>query len=639
MSFSFSGSIDVFGVCADIVDYQRAQPQPLFELYEDTDIATVTRLASVIALLCPEDLLPAMCSLFFPPLNITGLQLCPEGCNRLTIECLVVVPSFTEVQCDILPSGQDVGNGLCQVLQTSTEIPETPSVTSRQPETSIVSTDGPETTPASTTGLPVIQSSPATSSESSQPPSTSTLAISTSTPDMVTPEELINVGGMCAEFLPYSESLSRPAFMASRTLSSELTTLLVISNNVCAVNLIVGMCSLFYPPSALTGLSLCQETCQRMFLNIGGCPIISSFLDVDVEDCAMFPEETDQGNGLCLQASPSTAATTTTVSTEETQTPSELTSTALPSTAATTTTVSTEETQTPGEPTSTETTTPEVSIDVFGVCSEELSYQRAQPQPLFQIDSDVSIERITQLASVEVFCPAELLFGICSIFFPPLASTGLQICPETCVEVITGCPVVAAVFSAGECDILPQGQDTGNGLCQGNITETTVSPQPTRTSTGTMSVQQTTVPPSTSPEILTLVTGKTLEQTTRATTTTSETPDTACVPVAVRCQEVLPYSVAQRTVSMETAERALDIFRSVLPCDENFLALLCSDIFKPCPGSGFGTGYCSDQCSRIRNECFDVFNRLTNLAFPVDCSSLPNNIFNSTLAANYGLCN
>ncbi|KAJ8020677.1 hypothetical protein HOLleu_40329 [Holothuria leucospilota] len=744
-------SIEVFGVCTEYLNYQRAQPEPLFQLREGTTIEEVTRLASTI--FCDDDLLPAVCLIFFPPLESTGLQICSEFCGQLHSGCPIVVASLTNLDCDILPPEEEVADGVCmRIQQTSTERPETPSVTSRQPETSSFSTDGPETTPASTTELPVIQSSPATSSESPQPPSTSTLAISTSTPGMVTPEELINVGGMCAEDLPYNQSLSRPAFMALRSLSSELATLLIISNNVCAVDLIVGMCSLFYPPSALTGLSLCQETCQRMFLNIGGCPIISSFLDVDVEDCAMFPEEKDQGNGLCLPALPSTALpTTTSVSTEETQTPSEPTlpvngvcadllpygqslsrplfmdllglplvdttaliannnvcaanlqagmcslfypppaSTGLSLCPETCQALFAEEdgcpiissfldvnvencvmfpegidqgnglcrqgvegttTQAPLEITTVitadlapvtystiEITTLEISIDVFGVCSEELSYQRAQPQPLFQIDSSVSIERITQLASLELLCPAGLLFGICSIFFPPLASTGLQLCPETCVDVITGCPVVAAVFSAGECDILPQGQDTGNGLCQGNIAETIASLQPTSTSTGTMSVQQTTVPPSTSPEILTLVTGKTLEQTTRATTTTSETPDTACVPVAVRCQDVLPYSVAQRTMSMEGAERALDIFRPVLPCDEDFLALLCSDIFRPCPGSGFGTGYCSDQCSSIRNECLDEFDRFVNLAFPVDCSSLPNNIFNGALAENYGLCN
>lgn len=113
-----------------------------------------------------------------------------------------------------------------------------------------------------------------------------------------------------------------------------------------------------------------------------------------------------------------------------------------------------------------------------------------------------------------------------------------------------------------------------------------------------------------------------------------------CTPVHPRCLEVLPYSLGVSTISESVVDNFLDLhFGFPSSCDERYRKLLCSDLYKPCPGSGFGVGFCSDVCEDIQRSCQLLFAFFPTLSFPVDCDTLPNSIFDEDLYDEYGLCN
>lgn len=85
----------VEGVCTNYLDYQNSLPQPLFTpsqmfLPEDTTAAIEQ------SGLCDVDLLPAACSLWYPPLPSSGFTLCQEACTRLFEGCRVGVVFFED---------------------------------------------------------------------------------------------------------------------------------------------------------------------------------------------------------------------------------------------------------------------------------------------------------------------------------------------------------------------------------------------------------------------------------------------------------------------------------------------------------------------------------------------------------------
>lgn len=88
---------------------------PLLELVVDIS-PEITTTSVVNSGLCAEELLPAMCSLFFPPLRSSNMSLCQETCGQIFQDCDIALAFFRESTpsvCIDLPRRTDSGNFTC----------------------------------------------------------------------------------------------------------------------------------------------------------------------------------------------------------------------------------------------------------------------------------------------------------------------------------------------------------------------------------------------------------------------------------------------------------------------------------------------------------------------------------------------
>ncbi|PIK33224.1 hypothetical protein BSL78_29963, partial [Apostichopus japonicus] len=195
------GSILVSGLCAEYLDYRNANSETVFELVLSVSLDLVTR-SIKDSNQCP-DLLPAMCSLFYPPLPSSGYTLCQETCSQLFEECTSAFIFFDDAMpesCSNFPSRNEAGDLMC-------------------------------------------------------------IGVSSTLPPGVLP-----VMGVCSDILPYKFAQSEPLFpLATSIPTARATELLASPIGQCSS--LPAMCSLFYPPyrnptrcSAETPARSCLET-------------------------------------------------------------------------------------------------------------------------------------------------------------------------------------------------------------------------------------------------------------------------------------------------------------------------------------------------------------------------------------------
>lgn len=103
------------GICEAFLPYRFAQPEPVLDLVigVSLDAITVTVLNSG---LCDVNLLPAMCSLFFPPPPSSTFVLCRDTCSEIFVNCRAAVAFFsdtTELFCLDTPLRTELEGAIC----------------------------------------------------------------------------------------------------------------------------------------------------------------------------------------------------------------------------------------------------------------------------------------------------------------------------------------------------------------------------------------------------------------------------------------------------------------------------------------------------------------------------------------------
>ncbi|PIK40069.1 Receptor-type tyrosine-protein phosphatase mu [Apostichopus japonicus] len=109
-----STPVTVSGPCAEYLDYRNANSETVFELVLPEDLELVTE-TIINSNQCP-DLLPAMCSLFYPPLPSSGYTLCQETCSQLFADCQIafaLLAGAMPESCSNFPLRNEAGNMMC----------------------------------------------------------------------------------------------------------------------------------------------------------------------------------------------------------------------------------------------------------------------------------------------------------------------------------------------------------------------------------------------------------------------------------------------------------------------------------------------------------------------------------------------
>lgn len=104
----------VEGICTNYLNYQDALSEPLYTPGQSFSPVVITS-AIYDSGLCREDLLPAACFLWFPPLPSSNYVLCRETCNNLFEECTPGVfffIDFSRDDCSNFPLRREA-DGLC----------------------------------------------------------------------------------------------------------------------------------------------------------------------------------------------------------------------------------------------------------------------------------------------------------------------------------------------------------------------------------------------------------------------------------------------------------------------------------------------------------------------------------------------
>lgn len=102
------------GVCQEYLKYDLAEPETLYELVTTLPIDAATR--SIVGQGQCEEIMPAVCSLFFPPLPSSGRVLCRESCRQIFTNCQVAViffSDFTQQSCSKFPKRANAGGNVC----------------------------------------------------------------------------------------------------------------------------------------------------------------------------------------------------------------------------------------------------------------------------------------------------------------------------------------------------------------------------------------------------------------------------------------------------------------------------------------------------------------------------------------------
>ncbi|XP_071844273.1 uncharacterized protein [Apostichopus japonicus] len=108
------GPVTVSGPCAEYLDYRNANSETVFELVLPEDLELVTE-TIINSNQCP-DLLPAMCSLFYPPLPSSGYTLCQETYSQLFEDCQIafaLLAGAMPESCSKFPPRNEAGNMMC----------------------------------------------------------------------------------------------------------------------------------------------------------------------------------------------------------------------------------------------------------------------------------------------------------------------------------------------------------------------------------------------------------------------------------------------------------------------------------------------------------------------------------------------
>lgn len=109
------GVLPVMGVCSDILPYKFAQSEPLFPLATSIPTARATELLASPIGQCSS--LPAMCSLFYPPLPESNTVLCRDTCSELPRDCMLVIGFFLGLSqsttCLQFPERRDGDDVIC----------------------------------------------------------------------------------------------------------------------------------------------------------------------------------------------------------------------------------------------------------------------------------------------------------------------------------------------------------------------------------------------------------------------------------------------------------------------------------------------------------------------------------------------
>ncbi|XP_071836589.1 uncharacterized protein [Apostichopus japonicus] len=108
------GPVPVSGPCAEYLDYRNTNSETVFELVLSADLELVTE-TIINSNQCP-DLLPAMCSLFYPPLPSSGYTLCQETCSQLFEDCQIAFAFLAGAMpesCSKLPPRNEPGDMMC----------------------------------------------------------------------------------------------------------------------------------------------------------------------------------------------------------------------------------------------------------------------------------------------------------------------------------------------------------------------------------------------------------------------------------------------------------------------------------------------------------------------------------------------
>ena len=102
------------GVCSDILDYQQAQSQPLFDLAVPIPPAQLA--LSISQSGNCGDYQQIICLLLFPPLPPASQGLCQETCSQLLEGCSIIsvfAPDLSLDSCQSFPSQSEVPDGFC----------------------------------------------------------------------------------------------------------------------------------------------------------------------------------------------------------------------------------------------------------------------------------------------------------------------------------------------------------------------------------------------------------------------------------------------------------------------------------------------------------------------------------------------
>ena len=104
----------VVGVCSDILDYQQAQSQPLFDLAVPVPPAQLA--LSISQSGTCGDYQQIICLVLFPPLPPSRQGLCQETCSQLLAGCSifsVFAPGLSSDSCQSFPPQSGVPDGFC----------------------------------------------------------------------------------------------------------------------------------------------------------------------------------------------------------------------------------------------------------------------------------------------------------------------------------------------------------------------------------------------------------------------------------------------------------------------------------------------------------------------------------------------
>ena len=113
-TFFLVPSVLVVGVCSDILDYQQAQSQPLFDLAVPIPPAQLA--VSISQSGTCGDYLQIICLVLFPPLPPASQGLCQETCNQLLEGCPLIsvfAPALSSDSCQSFPPQSEVPDGFC----------------------------------------------------------------------------------------------------------------------------------------------------------------------------------------------------------------------------------------------------------------------------------------------------------------------------------------------------------------------------------------------------------------------------------------------------------------------------------------------------------------------------------------------